>query len=139
MSLAGADPFTLELAVRDYECDMEGIVNNAIYLNYLEHARHEYLKGRGIDFAALVRQGVHLIVTRIEADYRQPLRSGDRFRVSVRMVRESRIRFAFEQEITRLTDGRSVLAARVIGSGLLPSGRPGLPPEILALLTEGDR
>ena len=50
--------FTLELAVRDYECDLQGVVNNAVYQNYLEHARHEYLKSIGIDFAALTAQGI---------------------------------------------------------------------------------
>ncbi len=35
--------FCLDFKVRDYECDMEGIVNNATYMNYLEHARHEFL------------------------------------------------------------------------------------------------
>lgn len=39
--------------VRDYECDLQGVVNNAAYLNYLEHARHEMLRLSGIDFAEL--------------------------------------------------------------------------------------
>jgi len=35
--------FKLNFEVRDYECDLSGIVNNAVYLHYLEHARHELL------------------------------------------------------------------------------------------------
>ena len=62
-------PFKLELEVRDYECDMEGIVNNAVYLNYLEHTRHAFLKYKGFDFAALTQNRIHLVVIRIEADY----------------------------------------------------------------------
>lgn len=127
-------PFVIELSVRDYECDMEGIVNNAVYLNYLEHARHEFLRGTGIDFAALVARGVHLVVTRVEADYLKPLRSGDRFRVTVRVERESRLRFAFVQQILRADDDVALLRARVIGTGILPTGRPGLPQELIALL-----
>lgn len=50
--------FTLEMDVRDYECDIQGIVNNAVYQNYLEHARHEYLKEVGIDFAELAKMGL---------------------------------------------------------------------------------
>jgi acyl-CoA thioester hydrolase len=42
-----ATVFSLEMKVRDYECDMQGIVNNAVYQNYLEWARHEYLLSRG--------------------------------------------------------------------------------------------
>lgn len=41
--------FRLEFDVRDYECHMEGIVNDAVYLNYLEHVRHVFLKPSGID------------------------------------------------------------------------------------------
>ena len=40
--------FTLTLAVRDYECDLQGVVNNAVYQNYLEHARHQYLQSLGL-------------------------------------------------------------------------------------------
>jgi acyl-CoA thioester hydrolase len=53
-------PFRIEFQVRDYELDMQGIVNNGVYFNYLEHARHEYLLAKGVDFAALTRDGIHL-------------------------------------------------------------------------------
>jgi acyl-CoA thioesterase FadM len=39
--------FRLDFEVRDYECDLQGIVNNAVYQNYLEHTRHEFLKQKG--------------------------------------------------------------------------------------------
>jgi len=42
--------FKQNFQVRDYECDLQGIVNNAVYLHYLEHTRHEFLKQSGIDF-----------------------------------------------------------------------------------------
>ena len=56
--------FKLEFEVRDYECDLSGIVNNAVYQNYLEHTRHAFLKSRGLDFAALEDQGITLVVIR---------------------------------------------------------------------------
>ncbi len=70
--------FSLEMAVRDYECDLQGVVNNAVYQNYLEHARHEYLKSIGIDFAALAAQKINLVVVRVEIDYKASLTSGER-------------------------------------------------------------
>ncbi len=73
--------FTHPFTVRDYECDLQGIVNNAIYLHYLEHARHVFLKTRGVDFAALHAQGIDPVVVRIEVDYKVSLRSGDEFSV----------------------------------------------------------
>ena len=47
--------FRLDFKVRDYECDIQGIVNNGVYQNYLEHARHEYLLASGVDFAELAK------------------------------------------------------------------------------------
>ena len=54
--------FSLEFSVRDYECDLQGIVNNATYQHYLEHARHEFLISKGIDFAQLHEKGMDLII-----------------------------------------------------------------------------
>ena len=119
-----SEPFKIELEVRDYECDMEGIVNNAVYLNYLEHARHAYIKHKGPTFAALTQQGLHLVVIRIEADYLYPLRSGDSFYVTAGIARVSKIRFCFLQDMFRLPDHKPVLSAKVIGTSLNTAGRP---------------
>lgn len=126
--------FSTDFEVRDYECDLQGIVNNANYQHYLEHARHTFLKSRGIDFARLTAEGILLIVTRIEIDYKFPLRSGDVFRVSLDLERISRIRFAFNQEIVRLPDGKCIARARVFTASMNDRGRPVLPPEIEHLL-----
>jgi len=126
--------FSLEMAVRDYECDMQGVVNNAVYQNYLEHARHEYLKSIGIDFAAITAKGINLVVTRVEIDYRTSLTSGDRFTVTVEPVRISPLRFGFCQTISRLPDGKTAVTARVTGTALNAKGRPQLPEELDPLL-----
>jgi acyl-CoA thioester hydrolase len=121
------------MSVRDYECDVQGIVNNAVYLNYLEHARHQHLLGLGVDFVEMAGRGFNMVVTRIEADYRIPLRAGDAFAVVSRMERVSRLRFAFLQGIL-LPDGRTSLRAKVIGTVVDPGGRPVMPPEVDALI-----
>ncbi|WP_295446953.1 acyl-CoA thioesterase [uncultured Thiodictyon sp.] len=126
--------FTHEMAVRDYECDIQGIVNNGVYQNYLEHVRHLYLKSIGIDFAEYTRAGINLVVVRAELDYRFPLTSGDRFCVGLNFVRESRLRFAFVQGIVRLPDEKPVLDARIIGTALNARGRPYVPAEFEAVL-----
>lgn len=113
----------IEMEVRDYECDMEGIVNNAVYMNYLEHARHGFLKQNGLDFAALTQRGIQLVVIRIEADYLYPLRSGDTFFVITSAERISKMRFGFTQGIFR-ADEKPILMAKVIGTSLDMNGRP---------------
>ncbi|HEY6873202.1 MAG TPA: acyl-CoA thioesterase [Geobacteraceae bacterium] len=130
----GQSCFTLEMAVRDYECDLQGVVNNAVYQNYLEHARHEYLKAIGIDFAALAAQGINLVVTRIEIDYKISLTSGDRFVVEVRPERISPVRIGFRQEIYRLPDRKEAVRALVVGTALNAKGRPQLPKELKEIL-----
>jgi acyl-CoA thioester hydrolase len=131
--------FSWEAEVRDYECDLQGIVNNANYQHYLEHARHLFLKANGIDFAEVTARGVLLIVIRIEIDYKHPLRSGDRFRVDLRLERLSRIRFAFLQEIVRMPDGKLAVQARVTTAAMNSAGRPMLPRELETLLPEVTR
>lgn len=126
-------PFEIELAVRDYECDLQGVVNNAVYLNYLEHARHRCLLDAGLDWARLHEQGCDLVLMRAEIDYLAPLRSGDRFIVGSRLGRGGRVRWVFEQEIFRLPGGESVARARMEGTGVI-DGRPRLTPEVQALL-----
>ena len=126
----------LELEVRDYECDMQGVVNNAVYQNYLEHARHQLLLSRGIDFAALTAAGTHLVVVRAELDYKNSLTSNDRFVIRSRLRQTSRLRFEFEQNIFRLPDDRLMLAARITGTSLDQRGRPFLP-ELLTKIFEG--
>jgi acyl-CoA thioester hydrolase len=126
--------FTIEMAVRDYECDLQGVVNNAVYQNYLEHARHEYLKSIGIDFAALAAQGINLMVTRVEIDYKASLTSGDRFLVEVRPERLSPVRIGFRQDICRLPDRKVAIKALVTGTALNAKGRPQLPEALKEIL-----
>lgn len=129
--------FTLEFKVRDYECDMQGIVNNSVYQNYLEHARHEYLLAQGVDFAELTRQKIHLVVVRAELDYKLPLVSGDEFYVTVNVELSSRVRFDFVQNIYRKRDNKLMLAAKITGTSLNERGRPFVPEVIEQLFSAG--
>ena len=126
--------FFVDMAVRDYECDLQGVVNNAVYQNYTEHARHEFLKSRGLDFAALTASGLHVMVTRAELDYLRSLRSGDVFRVSVQTERVSRLRMAFVQQITLLPQGTPILNARFVVAAVNAQGRPCFPESLERLL-----
>lgn len=127
------DVFTLDFKVRDYECDMQGIVNNSVYQNYLEHTRHEFLLSKGIDFAELARQKINLVVLRAELDYKQPLVSGDEFYVDVEVVQSSRVRFDFLQNIYRKRDQKLMLAAKITGTSVNERGRPFVPDVITKL------
>ncbi|GGY79711.1 thioesterase [Cellvibrio zantedeschiae] len=126
--------FTLDFKVRDYECDMQGIVNNSVYQNYLEHTRHEFLLSRGVDFAELARQKINLVVLRAELDYKAPLVSGDEFYVDTVVVQSSRVRFDFLQNIYRKKDNKLMLSGKITGTSLNERGRPFVPDVIAALM-----
>lgn len=126
--------FSIEMAVRDYECDMQGIVNNSVYQNYLEHARHCFLKANDIDFAVYAREGVNLVVVRAELDYKASLTSGDSFRISVSLIRESKLRFAFIQKIVRVSDDKIVMNAKITGTAVNERGRPIMPLQLNAII-----
>ena len=116
----------IDFVVRDYECDLQGVVNNANYQHYLEHARHEFLISKGVFFAELHDSGVDLVVTRIEIDYKYPLRSRDRFSVKTNIEREGNVRLVFIQDIYRLPDHKLIVKARITGIAT-KNGRPVSP------------
>jgi len=125
--------FSVEFKVRDYECDLQGVVNNANYQHYLEHARHEFLISKGISFAELHDEGTDLIVTRVEIDYKSPLRSGDKFSVRLTIERDGNVRLVFVQDIYHLPDEKHVVHARVTGVAT-KKGRPVSPGNLVERL-----
>jgi acyl-CoA thioester hydrolase len=121
--------FELELQVRDYECDLQGIVNNAIYQNYLEHCRHQFLNSVGISFAELHNDGIDAVVIKAELDYKFPLRPGDDFIIRLKIKRQGRLRVIFDQQIIRKADEKLMVNARIT-TVLTRDGRP-ISPDIL--------
>ena len=110
--------YELEFKVRDYECDMEGIVNNSIYMNYLEHARHEFIKTIGISFKELVDSGIIVVLARAELSYKTPLTSGDNFVVKL-SVEHSGLKYIFYQDIYRLPDNKLCLKSIITTTSLI--------------------
>jgi len=125
--------FCLEFAVRDYECDLQGIVNNANYQHYLEHARHQYLISKNVSFSELHNAGLDLIITRVEIDYKYPLRSRDKFIVCLNVRKQGNVRILFEQDIFRLPDKKHIVHALITGAAVR-NGRPVSPGEVLVKL-----
>ena len=110
--------FEIEFKVRDYECDMAGIVNNSVYLNYLEHARHEFMKTMELDFKGLLDSGIFPVVARADLSYKTPLRSGDSFIVKIR-VEYSGVKYIFYQDVYRLPDHKLCLKSIITTTSLI--------------------
>jgi acyl-CoA thioester hydrolase len=125
--------YNLEFVVRDYECDLQGVVNNANYQHYLEHTRHEFLISKGVSFVQLHEEGIDLIVTKVEIDYKYPLKSRDKFIVRLYIQREGNARLVFVQDIYRLPDEKHVVHAKVTGVAT-KKGRPVPPGKLIEQL-----
>ena len=104
--------YQLTMKVRDYECDLQGIVNNANYQHYIEHTRHEFLESAGLSFAKLHDEGVDPVVARISMAFKTPLRSGVEF-ISKLYLKKEGIKYVFYQDIFRLSDMKPVMKATV--------------------------
>ncbi len=104
--------FEVKMKVRDYECDLQGIVNNANYQHYIEHTRHEFLSSAGISFARLHEEGVDPVVARLSMAFKTPLKSGDEF-ISKLYLKKEGIKYVFYQDIFRLPDMKPVIKSTV--------------------------
>ena len=113
--------YELILKVRDYECDLQGIVNNANYQHYLEHTRHEFLLSAGVSFADLHTQGIDPVVARITISFKTPLKSGEQF-VSKLYLKKEGIKYVFYQDIFRKEDNKIVVKA-VVDTVCVVNGR----------------
>lgn len=103
--------FRLEMKVRDYEVDAEGIVNNARYLHYMEHTRHEFCEWAGITFREMCDRGIYPVLNKVTIEYKVPLGLGERF-VSCLNLERKGPRFIFYQDIYNL-DGALAAKAEV--------------------------
>lgn len=102
--------FKHELKVRDYECDVQGHVNNANYQHYFEVTRHELLEKVGLNFHQLHNKGVDAVVSQVQIRYKVPLLGMDRFVCTVSKLEKVNVKYIFHQEIRRLSD--NVLCAK---------------------------
>lgn len=104
--------FESTVRIRDFECDMQGVVNNAYYHNLLMQTRTEFLESVGI-----IRQqwsderGIDFVVYECAIQYRMPIQNGETFRSCLNLHREG-ARFVYTQDFRR-ESGELCMRARV--------------------------
>ena len=103
--------FETRMQVRDYECDIEGIVNNANYLHYCEHTRHLFLQQCGLSFAEMHEKGVDAVLARMTMQFKTPLRPDDEFVSRLRLTKEG-IKYVFHHDIFRAADEKLCFRAQ---------------------------
>ncbi|WP_229069156.1 thioesterase family protein [Actinoplanes sp. DH11] len=99
--------FQARIAVRGYELDIQGHVNQAVYLQYGEHARWQCFIAAGVTPDVLVGGGIGPVVLETTIRYLKELRAGDEVDVSCRFIWGTGKTFRVEQDFTRI-DGTAV-------------------------------
>jgi len=99
--------------VRTYELDSFGHVNNAVFLNYLEHARTEYLLQRNLSFNDFTRWNAIPYVTRVEMAFKASARVHDMLEIRGTISGWKRVQFVIHYEIWNITTQRTCLLADV--------------------------
>lgn len=120
--------FEYRMKVRDYECDVQGHVNNANYQHYFEVTRHEFLEKVGLNFYQLHLKGVDAVVARVDIRYKIPLIGMDEFVCTVTRIERQNVKYIFHQKIIRLEDNALCAKAKIEVVNLI-NGKLS-PPEV---------
>ena len=115
---------TFSWPVRVYweDTDAGGVVYHASYLRFLERARTEWARGRGLDQGALLREGgVALVVARMEVEWLRAARLDDLLDVTCAAGEGSGARVTLRQEVRR---GAEALVRASVVVAAVRGGRP---------------
>ena len=120
--------FEYRMKVRDYECDVQGHVNNANYQHYFEVTRHEFLEKVGLNFYQLHLKGIDAVVARVDIRYKIPLIGMDEFVCTVTRIERQNVKYIFHLKIIRLEDNALCAKAKIEVVNLI-NGKLS-PPEV---------
>ena len=130
--------FECRLRVRSYEVDSFGRVNNAVFLNYLEAARGDYLIQAGLSFDQFESWQAYPVVRHARLSFRAPLRAEDEIRILGEMLPLRRTGVRTIQQIRRVPNDEIVLEAEIELVFLDRAGKPiAVPEEFRRRLVEG--
>lgn len=93
------EDFTCKFEVRNYEVDYQGIVNNACYFHYLDHARAKYLEALGVNVKEYADNDINIVLVETNLLFKKSLTFGNSVHVATKFEKQSRFKFAFDQKI----------------------------------------
>ena len=122
--------YTTNLTVRSYECDSYSHVNNAVYLNYLETARMDYLHQIGFNYKGIVEAGYYLYITHIDIFYKNSAFLDDNLIIETTPVKLGAVSGTFHQTIKK-EDGQICAEADVTWASVKNNAPARLPKEFI--------
>ena len=101
-----------KLRVRYGETDQMGIVHHSEYINYLEIARIEYLRTRGLSYQDIENQGYGLPVVSVNINYKKPAKYDDELTLFTNLIEIGTCKLQFENVI-KSEEGDFICSAKV--------------------------
>ncbi|XP_071735612.1 acyl-acyl carrier protein thioesterase ATL3, chloroplastic-like [Rutidosis leptorrhynchoides] len=127
----------IELSVRDYELDQYGVVNNAVFVNYCQHGRHQLMEKIGINIDTIAKSGNAVALSDLFIKYLAPLRIGDKFTLRMRISDMSAARIYFEHLIFKVPNEEPILEAQATVVWLDKNYRPvRIPTEVRSKIVQ---
>jgi len=117
----------MEIRIYYHHTDSGGVVYYAKYLEFLEEARTEFFKDKGISYEEMVKQGTQFVVARQEIDYKAPAFYGDTLSIDTRLSEVGRVKLDFTYEIKNqnnqvISTARTIMVC--VNGNLKPQGIP---------------
>ena len=127
--------FIWESQVRSYELDNQGIVNNANYLHYFDHARVKHLYSKGIDWDKWHAEGYDLVLVHLDMTFKFSLRAHEEFCVISSIEKSGKLRMMFHQKIFKKNNDKLIVSAiNTIVCVDVNSGKAVMPSRLHELL-----
>lgn len=132
----------ITIRVRNFEVDSQGIVHNAVYLNYCEIGRVEYVRELGIQLlpTGIFDNQFKINVKRNEISYESPAYLDDLLEVYTRISYIRNSSFCFEHLIIRPSNNTLIVTQKSVQVNLnLETNKPErLPDEIRKIIIDYD-
>ncbi|WP_328189291.1 YbgC/FadM family acyl-CoA thioesterase [Marinobacter sp. OP 3.4] len=127
--------FTLPVRVYIEDTDAGGIIFHPKYLHYMERARTEWCRGRGVGLRSGLGDNISYVVQKLNIHYAAPGYVDDELLVTADLVNAGRVWMEFDQRVSRAADDRELARASVtVACVALDTGRPRRLPEDLGQL-----
>jgi acyl-CoA thioester hydrolase len=126
-----SSPCTSVVRVRYAETDQMGVAYHGGYFAWFEVGRTDLLRGSGLTYRELERQGLRLPVIETQARFLKPAHYDDVLRIDTRVIEVGGVRVSFAYEVHRDGAAGPLATASTIHAAVDPTGRPRRLPEDL--------
>lgn len=105
---------TFTVRVRFAETDKMGVAHHSNYVVWLEAARVEWLRQRGMSYRDWEETGVSLVVNSLNINYRSPVYFDDELNINVKLTEARKRRFLFSYFIKKAAEELLIASATTL-------------------------